>query len=267
MGSPVHQVNKVTLVWLVHQVQLVHVVTLGHVVQSVHPVQMVKTVFPVCKVPVVSLASLVSPVWLVHQVPQVHPVHLVHHHPSCSPHHNQRAPINVMKRSMVLSLTMRCKCKLSFSLTQSSKCNHQLVAPRRTQHAPAWTCSCQPMPPVRNSCPTGTGSILTEAAKLVPSRHSVTLKAARLVSMPTMVQSVKELISAVTPTNTSISVRCRTVTSSTTVHVMVPSQVPTTNHRSPSCDFSHPKLARWSLITARTQLLPSTKPHVITQRH
>merc|ERR1712131_430239 len=243
---------------LVHQVPPVHVVTLVHAVQSVHQVPMVKMVFPVCKVPVVSLVSLVSPVWL---------VHLVLHHPSCSPHHNQRAPTNVMKRSTVLSQTTRCRCKSSFSPTQSSKCNHQLVAPRRTQPAPAWTCSCQPMPLVRNSCPTGTGSIPTEAAKPMPSRHSVTSRAARLVSMLTMAQSNRELTSADTPTNTSTSVRCRTVTSSTTVHVMMPSPVPTTNHRSPSCDFSHHKLARWSLITARTRSLPSTKPHVITQRH
>merc|ERR1712123_501092 len=258
---PVHQVNKVTLVWLVRQVQLVHVVTLVHEVPSVHPVQMVKMVFPVCRVPVVNLVSPVSPVWLAHLVP------LAHLLLSCSPHHNPRDRINVMKQSMALSQTMRCKCRSSSLLTPSSKCNRQLVDQRKTQLALAWTCSCQLKLLVTSLCPTGTGSILTAAAKPMPSRLSATSRAVRPVSTPTTVLSNEAHTSMDTLTNTFTSVRCRTVTSSTTHHVTMPSAVPTTNPRSPSCDFSHHKLARWSLITARTRLLPSTKPRVTTQRH
>merc|ERR1712123_217426 len=234
---PVHQVNKVTLVWLVRQVQLVHVVTLVHEVPSAHP------------------------------VPLVHLVLLAHLLLSCSPHHNPRDRINVMKKSMALSQTMRCKCRSSSLLTPSSKCNRQLVDQRKTQLALAWTCSCQLKLLVTSSCPTGTGSILTAAAKQMPSRLSATSRAVRPVSTPTTVLSNEAHTSMDTLTNTFTSVRCRTVTSSTTHHVTMPSAVPTTNPRSPSCDFSHHKLARWSLITARTRLLPSTKPRVTTQRH
>merc|ERR1712123_446633 len=156
-----------------------------HEVPSVHPAQMVKMVFPVCRVPVVNLVSPVSPVWLAHLVPLVHLVLLAHLLLSCSPRHNPRDRINVMKKSMALSQTMRCKCRSSSLLTPSSKCNRQLVDQRKTQLALAWTCSCQLKLLVTSSCPTGTGSILTAAAKPMPSRLSATLRAVRPVSTPT----------------------------------------------------------------------------------